>query len=206
MTKLNLLFARKISNDKTSMMSLSLKLKLTIALLTALLCVLSLNSLILKPQGTMLGQNNDDQASRFIASAIPKGPVSWEKKAFEVLKQSNERDLASVGQAPSALDHLVFGELEGKYLVRKVEGEIFEIRYFEDGGESPQTIESREKFLSHNLKLISPSAHKVRQIHHEDNAEVIVERYELTDANGKGLGIIQFLLDQDQNLLAMTRL
>ncbi len=208
MKKLNLPFWPKISNDKPSMLQLSLRLKITISLLVALVGSYALNNVILgsaQPQNIVI--NEDSQiASRYMASALPRGLVSWENKAFKSLEAASERDLASVGQKPTKLDNLVFGDLEGKYLIRKINGEIFEIRYFEAGGENPQTIESREKFLKSNLTLFSSHAQSIRQIHHEDNSEVIVERYELMDQKGQGLVVIQFLLDQNQNLLAMTRL
>jgi len=162
----------------------------------------------------LFSQNNSGQRSiagepravnsRSIASINPIFKVSWEKKAFEVLENSESRDLANVGQNPSVFDSFAFGTLEGYYSVRKIDGKISEILFSEGSGSKPMAFLKRQNFLIQNLALFSAEAKKVEQVHVESNDERVIERFQLTGAQGQALGTVQVLLDQNQNLLSMT--
>lgn len=142
--------------------------------------------------------------SRSIASTNPIIRVSWEKRAFQVLETAKLRDLANVGASPGVFDNFAFGTLEGDYSIRKVDGMIAEIQFARNPESRPKELLERKDFLSKNLALFSDQAKSVKKIHTEKNQDRLVERFQLKGPSGQDLGVIQVLLDQDQNLLSMT--
>ncbi len=142
--------------------------------------------------------------SRAPASINPLFRVSWEKKAFEVLKDTKARDLANVGEKPSVFDSFAIGTLEGHYNIRKIDGKIAEVQFAQNENNQPKSLLERQQFLSQNLGLFSDQAKSVEQVHVEENADRLIERFRLMGAEGQDLGTVQVLLDKDQNLLSMT--
>ena len=78
------------------------------------------------------------------------------------------------------------------------DGKITEVRLEESGQVDPKILPQREEFLNKNLSLFSDQAKLVRKIHVEDNGEVFIEKFELQDEQGKGLGQVQLLLDKSE--------
>lgn len=201
MNKQNLHFDLKVSNPITSMLYKTLRWPaslLTLALLGALVT----NGLILDSHKSTLAMNSAQDNSRSIASVRLNADL-WESKAFEILENTESRELASVGQKPSALDQLVFADLEGRYQVRKIDNEIFEIRW--NGDSEAQHLSSTQDFMARNLHVISPLAKSYKALEVLDNSQRVVERYQIFDSQGKSLAKLEFLLDQKNKLLSMTR-
>lgn len=176
------------------------------SLLLILVTAVGVNAALfsLKSQSTDSAVAQSQTSGRSVASINPIFKDSWEKKAFQVLENTSERELASIGETPSSLDQVEYGDLEGKYQIRKVDGKISEIRFNQTSDLKPTTFLKRDEFLNNNLALFSQSATKVQKIHVEDNSEVLIEKFELLNGEGQGLGTIQVLLDKNQNLLSMT--
>ena len=201
----NLILFPEKSKSTISMSQSEAKWMLAGSLLVVLTIAIGVNSALFSAgQRTTTAVVGEPTQSRSIASINPIFKVSWEKKAFEVLDKTQSRELSSIGQPPSAFDSFAFGQLEGKYQVRKVDGKITEIRFSEGMEDRPKVLSERQEFLSSHLNLFSDKATEVRKFHQEDNSERLLEKYELLSKQGEVLGTVQILLDQNQNLLSMT--
>lgn len=202
----NLILFPKKSTPTIDMTNAEAKWMVSGTLLVVLTVALGINSALFSEKSNPNRNiaQNAVESSRTIASINPIFRVSWEKKAFEVLEKTKSRELANVGKKPSAFDSFAFGALEGQYQVRKIDGKISEVRFDDNGEMAPKTLTERVDFLKNNLALFSDDATAVAQIHAEDNDEVIVEKFELRDQQGQGLGQVQVLLNKKQELLSIT--
>lgn len=203
----NLILSSKESKPTDSMAkSMRMKLLISGSLVVILAAAISVNANLFSQDSQTLNQSavNIQNQGRSVASVNPIFKDSWEKKAFQVLENTKERELASVGTTPSPLDQVTYGDLEGKYFIRKVDGKITEISFKKDNEAKPTAILQTDAFLNHNLALFSNEATKAQKFHVEENDQVVIEKYELVNEEGEGLGNIQVLLDKNQNLLSMT--
>ncbi len=208
MSKDNLILFPNKSKSNISMTQSEAKWMLSGSLLVVLTLAIGVNSALFAQKSSDVQRDIAGQPqisnSRSIASINPIFSVSWEKRAFEVLENSKERDLANVGTKPSVFDNFAFGALEGDYLIRKVDGQIAEVQFNKDEKRKPKTLLEREKFLSAHLALFSNQAKKVKALHIENNNDRVIEKFQMVNASGQAVGTVQVLLDKDQNLLSMT--
>lgn len=204
----NLILFPKKSKPEITMSNQEAKWMITGSLFMVLLVALGFNAALFSKNGpntTVAEQNGDmPQAGRAIASINPIFKVSWEKRAFEVLQDSQARDLANIGSAPGPFEKFAFGELKGFYSIRKVDGKIKEIRFSELEDSQPKKMEETQSFLGHNLSLFSDDAASVEKVHSETNDSITLERFQLKGKSGQDLGTVQVLLDGNSNLLSMT--
>lgn len=208
MSKDNLILFPNKSTSKDSMTQSESKWILSGSLLVILTLAIGVNSALFAErhsgsEKSIAGQPSATN-SRSIASINPIFKVSWEKRAFEVLEQSKERDLANVGKKPSVFDTFAFGALEGDYYIRKIDGRIAEVQFTDDDKKQPKALLERQEFLTKNLSLFSDEAKAVKPIHVENNSDRLIEKFQMVDGSGLAVGTVQVLLDKDQNLLSMT--
>jgi hypothetical protein len=205
----NLLLFPKKSTPNISMSDSEAKWMVAGSLLVVLTVAIGINATLfsggadLNSRG-LASQEVSVAGSRAPASINPLFRVSWEKKAFEVLANTQARELANVGQKPSVFDKFAIGTLEGHYDVRKTNGKIAEIQFSYKPESQPKVLQERHQFLKQNLGLFSDQAQSVEFVHVEENMDRTIERFRLMGAGGQDLGMVQVLLDQDQNLLSMT--
>ncbi len=189
------------SSHNNAMSTSNMKMKVTGSLLLVLALAVAINAnLFTQENNPNMVSLEDKSPDRSIASVRE----NWEKKAFESLQETTARELASVGTQPSVFDKFAIGALEGHYSIRKIDGKIQEIQYNETDGSLPRNLSQGEEFLQENLALFSDQAARVEQIHVENNEERVIEKYQLKDAKGRALAMVQVLLDKDHNLLSMT--
>ncbi len=203
----NLILFPKKSKPNITMSESEAKWMVAGSLLVVLTVAIGINSTLFSQRvnpETTVAEAQVASSSRAPASINPLFRVSWEKKAFEVLKKTKARDLANVGEKPSIFDTFAIGTLEGNYNIRKIDGKISEIQFSENPNSQPKSLRQRQQFLSKNLSLFADGAESVEKIHIEENADRLIERFQLKSAQGQDLGTVQVLLDQDQNLLSMT--
>ena len=166
MSKDNLILFPKKSKPTISMTNSEAKWMVSGSLLVILTIALGINAtLFSQSQGglkTMAGE--PASSARSIASINPIFRVSWEKKAFQVLENTQEREIANVGQKPSAYDSFAFGALEGKYQIRKIDGLISEVQFSQEAQGAPKALLERESFLNSNIALFSPDAHRAERV------------------------------------------
>jgi hypothetical protein len=205
MSKDNLILFPKKSKPSIEMTEAEAKWVLSGSLAVILTIAIGVNSTLFsqKQQAIALNDSSPKQ-DRNVASINPIFKVSWEKRAFEVLDKSQERDLANVGQSPSTLDNFTFGDLNGQYQIRKNDGIISAIELSQDENSKAKTLLQREGFLFKNLALFSTKAKNIHKIHTEDNDERLIEKYQMTDQKGQDIGLVQLLLDKNQKLISMT--
>lgn len=205
MSKDNLILFPKKSNPGISMTQDEAKWMLSGSLLLILIVAVGINSALFSSQPGLQSVAGESQfGSRSIASINPIFKVSWEKRAFKVLDKVSERELANVGQDPSPFDDFAFGQLGGRYSIRKIDGKIMEIRLAETSDQQPKHLLKPIDFLRQHIHLFSKNANQVKAIHVHANGARVIERYELQDKKGQGLAIVQVFLDNNQGLLSMT--
>ncbi len=205
----NLILFPKKSKPNITMSESEAKWMVAGSLLVVLTVAIGINSTLFSQRvntetTTTVAEAQTSSTSRAPASINPLFRVSWEKKAFEVLKKTKARDLANVGEKPSVFDTFAIGTLEGNYNIRKIDGRISEIQFSQNPNSQPKSLRQRQQFLSKNLSLFAADARSVEKIHIEENADRLIERFQLKSAQGQDLGTVQVLLDKDQNLLSMT--
>lgn len=201
----NLILFPKKSNPVISMTQAEAKWMLSGSLLVVLVLAIGINSAVFSTSGqTQVSQQSIDSKNRAIASISPIFGISWEKRAFEILQNTESRELANVGKLPSAFDRFAFGTLQGVYSIRKIDGQIMEIRFAEEQAKKPKFLPKVDDFLNKHMKMFSAQANQIEKTHSHSNNEIRVERYEMHDKSGESLGTVQVLLDKDQRLLSMT--
>ncbi|MCJ8277181.1 MAG: hypothetical protein MJK18_10100 [Bdellovibrionales bacterium] len=200
MSKDNLILFPKKSNSIISMTENEVKWMISASLLVILTLAVGINSTLFAPSA----DNPQIQAgSRSIASVNPLVKVAWEKRAFEVLSETQTRDLAHVGKKPSAFDDLAFGALEGNYSIRLQQGTIAEINFASESNHKPKHIMERGAFVSSNLALFSKDSRTADRVHHEVGSESIHERFKLKNQSGQDLGVVDVVSDINNNLISM---
>ena len=146
--------------------------------------------------------NGAQKEGRSIASIRPVFKVSWEKKAFETLKNSRGKDLTNVGESPNSYDHFTFGDLGGKYQVHEVAGRVTEVQLAQDL--EPKTLPHTQSFLEQNLSLFSGQASKIKKINaQKDSNGGFLEDYQLLSDLDQSLGRVHVLLDKNKNLISI---
>ena len=200
MSKDNLLFFPKKSTSIIGMTENEVKWSIVGSLALILALSLGLNSAIFQQE--MAGE--EPQAGRRLASISPIFSISWEKKAKDVLETANPRDLASIGRNPSPFDKLSFGLLEGKYAIMLKQGKVSQIEFANKGEDRPKFVNNRENFIAQYRNLIAPDSSQITKIYEEANGQVQLERYKLIGAKGQDLGLVQFVLDDQERLISMT--
>ncbi len=205
MSKDNLILFPKKSTPIISMTRNEAKWMLSGSLLIVLTLAVGVNRALFSQGPDMPSAQASQQIQeRSIASINPIFKVSWEKKAFEVLKQAKTRDIATVGKLASPFENLAFGFFEGQYQVRETNGKISEIRFSENDSLKPKLLLDRHSFFAQNLALFSKEASKAIQIQTVDNNDLLLEKYKILGKQGQDLSTVLVLMDKQQNLLSMT--
>ncbi|MCB0377693.1 MAG: hypothetical protein KDD33_04310 [Bdellovibrionales bacterium] len=198
----NLILFPKKSNSSISMSDKEIKWMISGTLALMLVLSVGINSTLLSARGgeSKMTRTHD----RGIASIEPIVKVSWENRAFEVLDQSDERDLASIGQNPSLYDQLAFGTLEGKYTLRMEEGFVRQAEFSASTENKPTRIKDSASFVKRHLALFGKQVASAQKVHEETNGQLQIERFRLTDSSGQDQGLIQLIKDDANRLISMT--
>jgi len=205
MSKDNLILFPKKSRPIICMTRNEAKWMLSGSLLIVLTLAVGVNRALFSQGPDLLSpQAAQHFQERSIASINPIFRVSWEKKAFEVLKDTKTRDLASIGRQASSFENLAFGFFEGQYQVREANGKISEIRFSNADSLKPKLFLDRKSFFAQNLSLFSKEASEAIQVQSVDNNDLLLEKYRILDKKGQDLSTVLVLMDKDQNLLSMT--
>ena len=143
------------------------------------------------------------QINRAIASAQPFDiveDIQAENRLATKISQLDRRP-ASLGQAPSALDQLRYGELAGKYRIAENSSHVREIEYVDsdDVSDRPILVKDRQAFLQANKAVMAVpfSSTKVQSVSEQK------EVFELLDQSGRLVGQADFTFDDSGRLLSM---
>jgi hypothetical protein len=206
MSKDNLILFPEKRKSIISMTRNEAKLMLSGSLFLILTLALGINGVIFSQNSASLAQKSSPESAqdRSLASINPIFKVSWEKRAFEVLAESDSRELASVSKPISVLDELSLGFFEGNYQVKDIDGKISQIQFFNQADAQPKKLSDRQAFFSQHLSLFADKAQRVVKMHVVDNNDILLEKYSVQDAKGQDLSTIQVLMDKNNNLISMT--
>lgn len=151
-------------------------------------------------------QNETPSQARGIASIHDtKDSVvaKWDNSFLKKLANKNNRETASVSVAPTALDQLKFGLLEGKYAVKLEDGKVKEISFQEAINESdrPKYINSKESFLLEYRAALGTDFQIASQVEQKVQDGKIVEVYQLLGSKSDLVAKVKFVSDQFGRLL-----
>jgi hypothetical protein len=185
------------------------KLALSFSILAIVVMALSLNEKINsanRPQYVLAGSPDRlDKLNRAIASAEPVDiveDVRWEHDLVGKLDSVDHRQPASLGQRPSQIDDLRFGELAGKYRISEKSSHIQEIEYVDstDVADRPIFVRDRGGFLQDHNSLFFV---KFESLKREPASTAQSEIYRLFDKTGNPVGQAAFLLDDGGHFISL---
>ncbi len=129
----------------------------------------------------------------------------WQRDLAKELSSKTKRSIASYGEAPSKLDQVRFGLLEGKYaFVFDDQKEVLEIRFNDAlAGEKPKFIKNYQAFLLDNKDILMPelASLKVSQIETRNSEK---EQFmEALDESNQVIGKVSVVTDLSGRFLSM---
>lgn len=148
-----------------------------------------------------------DSHSRGIASinsSVDGSSLSAESsREFVEKMEKDERSTASLGTAPSLLDQMRFGLLEGKYSVKLAGEKIESVEFvsFNANEDRPKYLKEKEKFLSTYMELLGDRAVEVGESHQVIEGDILKTEYTLLDQTKKQVAVVKFQDDSYGRLI-----
>lgn len=146
------------------------------------------------------GTANLSSHGRSIASVNETRDVKWEHDLARRLSEENaDREIASLGQTPSAEDRLRYGFFGSGYRLRFDEGKIAEIELVKQG--EPKYLGDRRKFLESYRELFPGDFRKANPSGVEADPMGLVETFTLVDDQDHVVANVAFSLDSSGRLI-----
>jgi hypothetical protein len=203
---------RAQNNDSEKLKSLkvkadleNVKLVISTSLLSVLILATVANSNILSTANDQRS-HTETSSGRGVAS-VQTGTSAWEDRLAEKLAVTSLKEDSSFGRTPSSTEQFTFGALEGKYSVRFENGKVQEFSFAEPkSGQQPIIVVDRVAFLKSYSSVLPVRFAKVERAEVTKEAEQTTERYNLIDAKGLFVGLVEFRLDLTNRVLSMRYL
>ncbi len=210
-------FASRVRNPVTKSRIKDLKMRLDseqtkILISTSLISILFLVSLannsMLEPVDAVemspIEMPSSSSDGRGPASA-PTGTSAWEDDVASRLAKMSLKEVAAVGRAPSSLEKLAFGFLEGKYALRLESGKIRELAFTDSAhpGQHPKSVADRSRFLTDNRELLPVDFDRPQRVDSHQSGDEIFESYNLLNRARVPVAKVRFHLDNEGRLLSM---
>ena len=193
------------------------RLFLIVSLFSFVLVAVLANEQVMKNQRPtyLISDNSErsiEQVNRAIASAQPLNlfrDVQWEHELASRLAQKEGRMPASMAQKVTALDHLRYGELAGKYRITSVGSEseptglkVKEIEYIDSAEitDRPVQISDHKNFLMEYSTLLPVFFKQTTLATSKDG----LETWELLSDEGRVVGEASLRFDEGGRFLKMT--
>ncbi len=138
-------------------------------------------------------------------ASAPTGTSAWEDNVASRLSNMSLKEVAAVGRAPSLLEKLAFGFLEGKYTLRLESGKIRELAFTDSAhpGQQPKSLSDRVRFLTENRELLPVDFDRPQRIESHQSGDATVESYNLLNRSSIPVAKVRFHLDSEGRLLSM---
>lgn len=156
------------------------------------------------PDVTVADSGRMELSSRGPAS-VRTGASDWEDEIASRLSKASLKETASIGQAPSPLEQLRLGFLEGRYAVRAENGKIREIQLSDsrDTGGALKHVTNRSLFLEQHRQLLPVEFDRSVKVASSHTDKDFFESYELINRAAMPLGRVEFHMDTAGGLLGM---
>lgn len=169
----------------------------------AIASVLSIIALVTVLNQNLISKSQTDTLSRNIASAESELKLkAWKADILKDLSDKKNRNIASYGEAPTPIEELRMGVLEGKYSFEVKDSVIEEIRFIETpDGDRPKSFRSYSDLIQEHKKAFGPEVNSVVELGEESTENQKVYTFEAYDEFQKPTGKILVVADPANRLL-----
>lgn len=174
------------------------KVGLSASLLSIVVLVTLANNNMLNPNAQP--QSSAPSSGRGIAS-VGTGTSDAEDSFVRSMAKKELTGGAAIGRAPSPIEKLAFGFLEGHYAVRLENGKLAELQISQD--QSAKQIDDLRKFLESNRDVMPVSFDKPVKIQSASTASGIRETWQLVNSLSRPMAHVEAQFDNAGHLLAM---
>ncbi|WP_347356452.1 hypothetical protein [Bdellovibrio sp.] len=176
------------------------KAVLVLSIASVLIMTVFLNQWLVRgPDQGVAAAGNRGVAS-FEPSTFAKD-VKWEHDLAKRMAREKFTAAASLAEAPTLRDELVFGFLEGKYGMKTVEGRIESLEFIDaQAGEHPMQIADKAEFLKKYSDAFGVQFAEVSLAQNSSGEQV----YSLIDSSKEIVGKAQFVTDDQGRVQAIN--
>ncbi len=144
--------------------------------------------------------------SRSVASVRAPAMASTFEKSV-IARYTNEATNSAIhlGQRPSKIEGLAFGELSGSYLISLESGKISAIHVADkrESNYKPQKIRSSHSFLEQYKGVLAISFRNANKTFEKLNSHTKLEEFDLIDAQNQRVGVATFTYDKQGYFISL---
>lgn len=179
--------ARKRLQDKAQ----EQKAVLILSIASVLIMTVFLNQWLMQGPDSSLTSGGSRNVASFQPATFAKD-VKWEHDLAKKLASDKSTLSASLAEAPTLRDELIFGYLEGKYGMKLAQGRIESLEFIDaQAGEHPMAINDKAEFLAKYSEAFGLNYAEVSLVQKTDSEQV----YSLIDSSKQIIGKAYFMTD-----------
>ncbi|AHZ86457.1 hypothetical protein AB1A81_05660 [Bdellovibrio bacteriovorus] len=176
------------------------KAVLVLSIASVLLMTVFLNQWLVRGPDQNLANGGNRGVASFEPSSFAKD-VKWEHDLAKRMATEKSTMAASLAEAPTLRDELVFGYLEGKYGMKLSQGRIESLEFIDaQAGEQPMAIEDKAGFLKKYSEAFGMNYAEVSVASNAEGEQV----YSLIDSSKQIIGKAQFVTDDQGRVQAIN--
>ncbi|MFV8259650.1 hypothetical protein ACNQKP_17715 [Bdellovibrio bacteriovorus] len=176
------------------------KAVLVLSIASVLLMTVFLNQWLVRGPDQNLANGGNRGVASFEPSSFAKD-VKWEHDLAKRMSTEKSSMAASLAEAPTLRDELVFGYLEGKYGMKLAQGRIESLEFIDaQAGEHPMAIEDKAGFLKKYSEAFGMNYAEVSVASNAAGEQV----YSLIDSSKQIIGKAQFVTDDQGRVQAIN--
>lgn len=175
------------------------KAVLVLSIASVLIMTVFLNQWLVRSPDQGVATTGNREVASFAPSSFAKD-VKWEHDLAKRMAREKSTVAASLAEAPTLRDELVFGFLEGKYGMKTVEGRIESLEFIDaQAGEQPMQIQDKAEFLKKYSEAFGVQFAEVSLAQNSAGEQV----YSLIDSSKEIVGKAQFVTDDQGRVQAI---
>nr|BFD58979.1 hypothetical protein CKG001_10860 [Bdellovibrio sp. CKG001]BFD67738.1 hypothetical protein HAGR004_27600 [Bdellovibrio sp. HAGR004] len=175
------------------------KAVLVLSIASVLIMTVFLNQWLVRSPDQGVATAGNRGVASFAPSTFAKD-VKWEHDLAKRMAREKSTVAASLAEAPTLRDELVFGFLEGKYGMKTVEGRIESLEFIDaQAGEQPMQIQDKAEFLKKYSEAFGVQFAEVSLAQNSAGEQV----YSLIDSSKEIVGKAQFVTDDQGRVQAI---
>lgn len=146
--------------------------------------------------------------SAFVPTQSSRLPASvnsnWEKTLIEKYTSRHQTQGIIVAKKPDAFDKLVFGTLNGSYVMTLNRGQIQEIE-FNSGNDNkaPEKINNTREFLLANRQLLTVDFNSIQKVSERHENGFIFEEFTMTDSQDAQVASAELKFTKSHQFLSL---
>lgn len=167
------------------------KAVLILSIASVLIMTVFLNQWLMQGPDSSLTSGGSRNVASFQPATFAKD-VKWEHDLAKKLASDKSTLSASLAEAPTLRDELIFGYLEGKYGMKLAQGRIESLEFIDaQAGEHPMMINDKAEFLAKYSEAFGLNYAEVSLVQKTDSEQV----YSLIDSSKQIIGKAYFVID-----------